>query len=142
MITLDITLLVQIINLLVLMVVLNAVLYKPVRSILAARREKIAEFSRAIDLFRENAEQMQQDIDGKLIAARRNAQAELEKCRNEAQRTGAEEVAGKRAASDARKNEQLAEIRKNAGDAARELGTQVENFSRAMAGKILGRGVN
>ena len=41
MITIDITLLIQIINVLILIVVMNAVLYRPVRTILAKRKENI-----------------------------------------------------------------------------------------------------
>jgi hypothetical protein len=52
MITIDITVIIQIINILILIVVMNAVLYKPVRTTLAKRKEKLDGLANAIDTFK------------------------------------------------------------------------------------------
>ena len=56
MITIDITVIIQIINILILIVVMNTVLYKPVRATLEKRKEKVDELANAIDTFTKNAE--------------------------------------------------------------------------------------
>ena len=49
MITIDITLVIHIINMVVLMVVLNAILYKPVQAILLKRQEKLESLGKDVE---------------------------------------------------------------------------------------------
>ena len=69
MITLDITLFIHIVNMIVLMVVLNAVLYKPVQSILLKRREKIESLHKDVEQFEQNARHRQEEVDKKMREA-------------------------------------------------------------------------
>jgi len=139
MITIDITVVIQIINILILIVVMNAVLYKPVRTILAKRKEKLAELENAIKTFTKNAELRKEEISRKLNDARSKAKAEMEKARATAQAATAESLAKVRQDAHANKTAQLEEIQKQFSAAQKELSGQVGTFASEMAAKILGR---
>jgi F-type H+-transporting ATPase subunit b len=141
MITIDITVVIQIINILILIVVMNAVLYKPVRTTLAKRKEKLAELANAIDTFKKNAELRKEEIDRKLNDARSNAKEEIDKAKSAAQTSTAESLAQVRQEAMASKTDQLNEIQKQFTDAQQQLSGQVESFASEMAAKILGRSV-
>jgi F-type H+-transporting ATPase subunit b len=141
MITIDATMVIQIINILILIVVMNAVLYKPVRTILAKRKEKLAELSNEIDTFKKNAELRQEEINRKLGDARNRAKEELDKAKSTAQTTSAETLTAVRQDTTANKNTQLEEIKKQFADAQQQLKGQIDSFASDMATKILGRPV-
>ena len=141
MITIDTTMVIQILNILILIVVLNAVLYKPVRTILAKRKEKLAELSNEIDTFKKNAELRQEEINRKLGDARNRAKEELDKAKSGAQAASAESLAAVRQETTADKNTQLEEIHKQFVDVQQQLQGQIDSFAADMATKILGRPV-
>ena len=141
MITIDTTMVIQIINILILIVVMNAVLYKPVRSILAKRKEKLAELGNEIDTFKKNAELRQEEINRKLGDARNRAKEELEKAKSSAQASTTETLAAVRQETTADKNTQLQVIQKQFADAQQQLKGEIDSFASDMATKILGRAV-
>jgi len=141
MITIDITVIIQIINILILIVVMNAVLYKPVRTVLAKRKEKLAELGGAIDTFKKNAELRKEEINRKLNDARRRAKEEIEKAKGEAQAATSESLAKVRQEAMANKTSQLDEIHKQFTDAQQQLSGQIDSFASDMAAKILGRSI-
>lgn len=141
MIEIDITMVIQIINIVILIVIMNIVLYKPVRTVLAERAQKIASLGNDIKTFDRNAQLRQEEIDRKLAEARVKAKQEQETARSEAQKAGADIVAEIRKEATAAKDEQLAEIRKHVTAAREELKGQVDVFAAEMAGKILGRSI-
>ena len=141
MITIDITVLIQIINILILIVVMNAVLYKPVRTVLAKRKEKIAELANSIETFKKNAELRREEINRKLNDARSKAKEEIEKARSAAQATTGESLAQVRQEATSNKTAQLDEIKKQFTDAQQQLSGQVDSFASDMAAKILGRSI-
>jgi F-type H+-transporting ATPase subunit b len=141
MITIDITVVIQIINILILIVVMNAVLYKPVRTVLAKRKEKLAELGSAIDTFKKNAELRKEEINRKLNDARRKAKEEIEKAKGEAQAATSESLANVRQEAMANKTSQLDEIQKQFTDAQQQLSGQIDSFASDMAAKILGRSI-
>jgi F-type H+-transporting ATPase subunit b len=141
MITIDTTMVIQIINILILIVVMNAVLYKPVRTVLAKRKEKLAELSNEIDTFKKNAELRKEEINRKLGDARNRAKEELDKAKTTAQAATAETMAAVRQETTADKNSQLEEIQKQFADAQQQQKGQIDSFASDMATKILGRPV-
>ncbi|MBW2505950.1 MAG: hypothetical protein JRD19_02650 [Deltaproteobacteria bacterium] len=141
MITIDITVLIQIINILILIVIMNAVLYKPVRTVLAKRKEKLAELANSIETFKKNAELRREEINRKLNDARSKAKEEIEKARSAAQATTAESLAQVRQEATSNKTAQLDEIKKQFTDAQQQLSGQVDSFASDMAAKILGRSI-
>ncbi|MBW2501759.1 MAG: hypothetical protein JRD64_01825 [Deltaproteobacteria bacterium] len=142
MITIDITVLIQIINILILIVVMNMVLYRPVRTILAKRKEKLAELGDSIETFRKNAELRKEEIARKLNEARSRAKEEIEKARGEAQDATAESLAKVRQETLADKTGQLEAIQKDFVDARQELAGEIDGFAADVAAKILGRSIS
>jgi F-type H+-transporting ATPase subunit b len=141
MITIDITVLIEIINILILIVVMNAVLYRPVRTILAKRKEKLAELGNSIETFKKNAELRKEEISRKLNGARQKAKEEIEKAKSEAQASTADSLAIVRQESQAGKTVQLDEIKKQFTEAQKQLSGQIDSFASDMAAKILGRSI-
>jgi len=141
MITIDITVIIQIINILILIIVMNAVLYKPVRTVLAKRKEKLAELSDSIETFKKNAELRKEEIRRKLNDARSKAKEEIDKAKGAAQASTAESLAQVRQEAMATKTDQLNEIQKQFADAQQQLSGQIDSFASEMAAKILGRSI-
>ena len=141
MITIDITVIIQIINILILIVIMNTVLYKPVRTALSKRKEKVAELADSIETFQKNAELRKEEINRKLNDARSKAKEEIDKAKGAAQASTAESLAQVRQEATASKTSQLDEIQKQFADAQQQLSGQIDNFASEMAAKILGRSI-
>ena len=141
MITIDITVIIQIINILILIVVMNTVLYKPVRTALSKRKEKLSELADSIDTFQKNAELRKEEINRKLNDARSKAKEEIDKAKGAAQASTAETLAQVRQETTASKTTQLDEIQKQFADAQQQLSGQIDSFASEMAAKILGRSI-
>jgi len=140
-IKLDWTLFLQFINFVILMAVLNALLFKPLRAALQARREAI-EGSRA----------KVQDIDEQVQAQIARYEAQLQ----EARQQGAQERATLRKAAQEEEarilgeaNQKSAEklqtikeqIQVEVGAARQALRNETEALAKEIAGKVLGRAV-
>lgn len=139
MITIDITMLIQIFNILILIVIMNAVLYKPVRSILEQREKRLADLEKDVQTFNKNAQLRLQEFDNKLNDARRKAKSSVEGIRGEVQGEANEKIAASRKEADAAKAEQMASIRAEFTTAKQQLSGQVATFASEMAAKVMGR---
>jgi len=141
MITIDLTMLIQIVNMLLLIVVLNAVLYKPIRSIIEEREKKVAGLDENIEKFKKNAGLRLEEFEQKLKDARIKGKKEYEAARAAALSASNEKIAAVRQSVDAEKAGQLAEIEKQFAAARVELKGQIDGFATEMAGKVLGRAI-
>lgn len=141
MITIDITLVIQIVNMIVLMFLLNGVLYKPVKKIIRERSEKLRGLQGDVAKFEKNARLRQEEVDAKMAKASAKAKAALDGARAEAQAAGDEKMASIKAEVTAFKDKELAEIKTEIGEARSGLQANLEGFAAQMAGKILGRGL-
>ena len=139
MITTDITLFIQIVNMIVLMFLLNGVLYKPIRKILKERSGKLEGMQEEISTFEKSAKQRQEEVDAKMALASGKAKAALDSARADAQAAGDEKLAAIKAEADAVKDEKLAELKANIESARTNLKSNLDEFATDMASKILGR---
>ena len=139
MITIDITMFIHIINMIVLMIVLNNILYKPVQSILLKREEKLDSLNKDVQQFEENARHRQEEVDRKMREASAKAKEALDGARSEAQAAREEKLTAIRTEADGEKEKQLADIRSQVVAARKELQEGASDFASDMAGKILGR---
>ncbi len=139
MVTIDKTLLLQIINMIVLMVLLNRVLYKPVRQILKERAGKLQGMRDDVQDFEQRAAARQKEVDAKMAEASGKAKAALDTARDEAQKAGDSRLKAIKDEMEAMKEKQLAELKSEVDTARGGLEAQVGEFATAMAGKILGR---
>jgi F-type H+-transporting ATPase subunit b len=142
MISIDVTLFMHIVNMVVLMLVLNAILYKPVLGILEKRAQKIDSLNGDVAQFEQNARQRQVELDKKMREASSKAKKALDGARAQAQAVGAEKLAVSRKESDGIKEKQLVDIRSQIEVARKELQGNAAGFAQAMAGKILGRSLD
>ena len=139
MITIDLTMPIQIANILIMIVIMNIVLYKPIRTILIEREKRISGLEKDVEEFDKNAKLRLEEFDNKLNDARSKAKAELDNARGEAQAAGAEKLAEIRKEADGKKAESLAQIESQIKAASDELKGQVDGFASEMAAKIMGR---
>ena len=139
MITMDITLVIQIINMFVLMFLLNGVLYKPVKKILKERSEKLQGMEAEISKHEKNAQLRQQEVDAKMAKASGKAKAALDSARSDAQAAGDAKLAEIKSEAEAKKTKQLAEISAEIDGARKTLQENLDGFAASMASKILGR---
>ena len=144
MVSIDITwsLPIQIINFLLMILVLNYFLYRPIRGILKGRQEKIKGFEGEIAGMSEQAEGRQSEIETRLIEARRDGYQEKESLKSDGQ--GEEKRIVDAANQEA--DEAISRIRAQIADevtTAREaLRADLAVFSRELAQKILGRSLS
>lgn len=141
MITINMTMPLHIINILLLAVILNIVLYRPIRQILQRRREKISSLNTDIEKFEKNRQARLAEFERKLQEARAKAKAEFDAVRTATQAESNEKLAGLRREVESGKNTQLKEIETQFATARTELQGQVKAFAEAMAGKVLGRAI-
>lgn len=139
MVTVDITMVIQMINMVVLMFLLNGVLYKPVKKILKERSEKMQGMQNDVAKFEENARLRQEEVDAKMSKASGKAKAALDAARAEAQAAGDEKMASIKAEVEQHKEKQLTDITTQIDTAQKELTDNLEGFATDMASKILGR---
>ncbi len=139
MITMDITLVFQMVNIFVLMFVLNAIIYKPVRKILKERAERLESQQDDIVKLEDNARRRQVEVDAKMAKASGKAKAALDSARASAQAAGDEKLAAIKAEADESKDKQMVEVKAGIESAKKVLEGNLDDFASAMAGKILGR---
>ncbi len=142
MISIDITMVMHIVNMIVLMVVLNAILYKPILGILEQRGQKIEKLDGEVVQFEQRARQRQAELDAKIREASNKAKKALDSARAQAQAVGAEKLTVIRKESDTFKENQMQDLRSQIEVARKELQGNTAGFAQAMAGKILGRSLD
>jgi len=141
MVSLNGTVVIQIINFLFLIWALNAVLYKPIRRILSQRNEKITGLENGIDQSENSALEKDLALKSGIKKARENGLKEKEALENEARAEEAKiiEKINEKARTD------LAEIRekiaKEANEARLALLKEVDGFAEDISRRILGRTV-
>ena len=141
MVTIDITMVIQMINMVVLMFLLNGILYKPIKKILQERSEKMQGMQTDVAKFEENARLRQEEVDAKMSKASGKAKAALDSARAEAQAAGDEKMASIKAEVEEFKEKQLADINTQIDSAQQELKANLDGFAKDMASKILGRAI-
>jgi F-type H+-transporting ATPase subunit b len=139
MISIDITVLIHIINMVALMIILNKVLYKPVLDIMDQRQDKLGTLSNDVEKFEKNAKDRQAKVDRKMREANTKAKAALDAARSEAEAAGAEKIAVIRQKADSEKEKELAGLEAQLETVRKELLDNTAGFAQDMAAKILGR---
>ncbi len=133
------TLFIQIANFLLLIFIINALLFKPIRNMLARRSSEINSLEKGVEDFRSKAEQRERDIEDSTSKAKKDAFLEREKLKAE----GGEMEKG--ILQDA-----MAQAEQKIGNARKELEggwqgvrhtleAELMAFSKQLSEKILGR---
>lgn len=139
MIAIDVTLFIQMLNFLVFLVIMNILLYRPVRQMVAKRNKLIMDQRQSIDQANQEAEQVVKEFEETIKNARIAGRRKFDEYKEEARRQEKELL--QKAYQEA--SEELArvraEIQKEKEVALKELREQIQMFSLEVAGKILGR---
>jgi F-type H+-transporting ATPase subunit b len=141
MLKIDYTLFIQIANFLFLLIVLNLILYRPIRNILRQRRAEMESLDHRITDLEDRAAGYSHELDESMIRARREGSEEKESIRHaclEEEKGMTREATGK--AGD-KIEEARKEIEQKLIAARQSLENEVAAFSRELAEKILGRSV-
>ncbi|XOF34141.1 MAG: ATP synthase F0 subunit B [Candidatus Electrothrix sp. YB6] len=139
MISIDITVFIHIINMVVLMVVLNKILYKPVLEIMDKRQEKLDALGSDVEQFERSTKDRQAEVERRTRQAGARAKEVLDAARAEAERAGAEQITVVRREADSEKAKELAGLEAQLDDVRKELLDSTAVFAQEMAAKILGR---
>lgn len=141
MITIDLTMPLHIINMLLLIVIMNAVLYRPIRSILQERDKKLTGLAKDIETFEKNSNLRIEEFNRKLAEARGKAKSEFEAVKGAAMSESGDKLAAIRKTAEAEKADQLSKMQGEFTAARQALSGELETFAGEMANKILGRAV-
>jgi F-type H+-transporting ATPase subunit b len=139
MISIDITVFIHIINMIVLMIFLNRMLYKPVLEILDERKQAKDKLEGTVEDFERRSQTRQREVERKMRAASAKAKKALDEARSKALAEGDNALAIIRKEAEVEKEQQLAEITSSLTAARQELLGDVEAVAQEMAAKILGR---
>ncbi len=141
MLNIDGTLILQIANFLVLLMLMNAILYKPIRGILAKREEEMAARQETIDDYQNRVKENEDAIESGLVGARKEGYQEKEslKAQGQDEEKGVLQEAG--AAVERKLTEAKQDIESKMAAARETLEGEISGFSNELAGKILGRSV-
>jgi F-type H+-transporting ATPase subunit b len=142
MLQIDATFFIQVANFLVLLVLLNILLFRPIRRIIARRNEETDTLESAIADLQDRAAQKETGIEESKVEARKDGFAQKEKLRGD----GLEEQKGilQQAGSSVenKMGEAKEDIEASVARAKKDLEDQIAAFSKELAQKILGRSVS
>ena len=141
MLNIDGTLILQIANFLLLLVVMNIILYKPIRGILAKRDEEMVSRQKMIDDSQGRVEENEKAIESGMVLARKEGYQEKEslKAQGQDEEKGVLQEAG--AAVERKLTAAKQEIETKMEAARKTLEGEITGFSDELAEKILGRSV-
>jgi len=139
MININVTLLVQVANFLVLLFLMNLVLYRPIRRIVAERNKHIADQQKVIDGADAEAAAVVQEFNVKIQEARKLGRQKIQE--HKATAYDREKELLQQATEQVAKQlqEMRAKVRGDIAAAREQLRGQVRAFSTSLAQKILGR---
>lgn len=141
MIKLDWTLFLQFANFIILMVVLNALLFKPLRAALQARRDTIQGSRAKVQDIDEQVQAQVARYEAQLQEARMQGSQERAALRKAAQEEESRLLGDANRSSAAKLQGIKEQILEEAGEARQILRSQTESLAKEIAGKVLGRAV-
>jgi F-type H+-transporting ATPase subunit b len=133
---------VQMANFILLIFILNAILYKPIRNSLIARKKKIQDANEAIEGAKRSADEAGQTFKTKMGDAKMKGHQEKEALKQAGQEEEKRLVAEINQKAQAELEAVRAQIAKDAESARGQLKGEIKAFSAAIAEKILGRAVS
>ncbi|HLP92068.1 MAG TPA: F0F1 ATP synthase subunit B' [Nostocaceae cyanobacterium] len=135
---LDATLPLMAIQFLVLALILNATLYKPLGNAIDGRNEYVRNNQLTAQERLSKAEKLAQQYEQELAGARRQAQTIVAEAQAEAQKTAAQKIAAAQQEAQAQREQAAKEIEQQKQQALAALEQQVDALSRQILEKLLG----
>jgi len=141
MITIDLSIVAEIIGVLILIVVLNSMLYQPIRRILKERKEKMDSIEAEALKYEDRIKSLIEDYKRKLKEARQAGKAEYEKLREEAKQLEKRLLEESTKEAEIKRQELMSQLASQIEAAKKELTAKAESFAVEIAQKLLGRAI-
>ena len=142
MLEINYSLLIQIGNFIILILILNIILYRPIRKILGRRNDEMSSLQKMIDDFRDRFVRNEKDLEGNMIGARKEGYKEKEDLKGE----GLDEERALLQDAASSTEEKIRKARNDMRDRVvkvrNSLQSEMEVFSKELAEKILGRSIS
>ncbi|MCF8034272.1 MAG: ATP synthase F0 subunit B [Desulfarculaceae bacterium] len=142
MISINATLLVQIVNLLVLIFILNKIMYKPLAKMINERSATIKGGIAEAVALKDKAAENQTQYQRQLGQGRQQVRDRLEQVRRQAEDEARQIVDKAQAQARTESDKLVAEIQGQMAQAQGEIRAQAEEVARTMASRVLGREVS
>ncbi len=139
MIDIDISMVYQLINFLFLIWILNIILYKPIRKVLRERKERIGALEADILGLTDEVESKNLEVQALVRDARAEGYSKKEELKTQGMATESEIIGETTRKTESEITKLKGEIAGSIEQARKALKTQVNEFSRSLAEKILGR---
>ena len=131
----------QIGNFLLLLLLLNIILYRPIRRVLIQRDDELDSLQKAIEDYQNRSEQNEKDIEEGVILARKEGFSEKEKFKGEGMEQEKTLLQEANSSVEQKIGKAKSEIETKMSDVRKALEEQVAGFSTELAEKILGRSI-
>ena len=141
MLTFNVTLLIQIANFLILLLLLNIILYKPIRKIMTQRREEMSTSEKTIADLLDRISRLSAELDQDVAAARKDGFKEKEDCKNEGREEEARMLQKTFDSVSEKISKTRGDIERNMTGLRQSLDKEVSLFSQELAEKVLGRSI-
>ncbi len=141
MLNINATLFIQIANFLVLLILLNFILYRPIRRILRQRDEEIDALQGSIRDYKRRVEGSEKGIEESQIQARKEGFAEKESLKGSGQEEERKILGDAGSSVEEKIGKAKKELEDNMEQVRKALEGEIANFSGELAEKILGRSV-
>ena len=135
----NLTIVPVLITFLVLVVLLNMVLFRPIRNALKERQAKLDAQAADISLMETQGQGLDSEIKDKLAAARREGAGARETLKDEGAAAEASLLEEVKREVDLEWSRVEKKIKQDVAQARKALGTQAQSFAQLLASKILGR---
>ena len=137
----DITLVIQMINILILLFVLNFILFRPIRKIIKERNQIVETFNSDIASLTGEAQSSMEEFEVKILQARQAGVGRVQSMKDEGEQAEVELIATTTQEVQAKIEEARKKVASDIQDARTELQKQVQTFSVAVTEKILERSI-
>jgi F-type H+-transporting ATPase subunit b len=137
----DITLLIQMINFFILLIVLNLILFRPIRNIIKERNQIVENFNSDIASLTGEAQASMEEFEAKVLEARKEGVGRIQSMKDEGEQAEVELIATTTQEVQTKIEEARKKVASDIQDARTELQKQVQTFSVAVTEKILGRSI-
>ena len=141
MLNIDGTLIVQIVNFLLLLLILNFILFRPIRRVLAQREGEMNSRQKTIDDYQKQAEKNEKGIEEGIVQARKEGYAEKEALKFQGLEREKEILQEAGGGVEQKLSAAKKEIESKVAVAREALEGQIAGFSDELAQKILGRSI-
>ena len=137
----DSTVFIQIANFLILLLILNFMLFRPIRNIISKREEEISGLERSLEELENLYGDKERGIEEKMVQARKEGFLEKENLKSEGLKEESAIIKNASEAIEDKKSQVLKEMESKISSLREALDAEVAGFTNEIAEKILGRSI-